>query len=170
MTQPNLTLPEDLRRFLGARRQLDYDASACEAGLVTLQALADLKWRYFPFDPQGTELETKDPRRGQGGCYLIKAFSLVKACSPDYEPDGLLLWIPEEERYGVWDPDHAFLGVFGPEVTWDVITKAPARYINAQWKGMFADAAAVECLEAWKRHDWFDQQAYTPVDPDDLVE
>jgi hypothetical protein len=87
---------------------------------------------------------------------------LVANCTGDYESTGLLLWLPLEQRYGIWDSSHCEIQVFGPAVTWDQIVAAPAAHINAGWTGMDPNAPAMENLVPWFAHPQSDRQIYNP--------
>jgi hypothetical protein len=82
---------------------------------------------YFPRPP--AEVDGRD----FGGIYQVPGVDLVASCTGDYDPEGLLVWFPEERSFGVADTDHELILLFGPEVSWPRITRSPARYINAQW-------------------------------------
>lgn len=127
-----LHLPDDLVDFLQAGRKLDYKASLCEAGLVTLYPLDRLQLRTFGMHCSSTPLTADDPHKGWSGCYEVPGVDLVAECKR-YAPAGLLVWFPNEQRYGVWDSSHDIIQVFSAETNWTEIIKAPWRYINAQW-------------------------------------
>ena len=78
-------------------------------------------------DPQG------DPHAGESGYYAIPAVNLV-ADAEGYEPEYILLWLPNEQAYGTWDTDHAELLVF-PDVSWTDIAADPLPFVAAQWDG-----------------------------------
>ena len=160
-SSPNLNLPQDLANFLQAGRSLDYNAAECEAGLVTLVEWASLKLERFPVDTQSTPLEEADPRRGDLGCYLVPAVNLTKEAE-GYDGTGLLLWLPEHQRYGTWDSSHPFLAAFPKATTWTDIAAHPLMYINAQWEGAFEDAAESEPLVPWPEHPYSAEQCYEP--------
>jgi hypothetical protein len=157
-----LKLPADLVAFLQAGRQLEYDPDTCEAGAVVLLPLEQLKVELFPMDCQSTEVEGQDPHEGELGCYLVEGVNLIAECSGGYDPVGLLLWLPREGRYAIWDNDHCYIGVFGPEVTWARIAAAPAQHINAQWVGAFPDSAVASCLVPWPKYRYNERQVYEP--------
>ena len=82
--------------------------------------------------------------------------NLVAECD-DYDPCGLLMWLPIERRYAVWDHGHWYMGVFDPEQTWTDIVQSPAKYINAQWDGEDSDVPATP-LKPWPIHRYGEQQ------------
>ena len=65
-----------------------------------------------------------------GGHYEVAAISLVDDCEHEYNPLGLLVWLPVEACFGSWDPDHWDLLTF-PGATWADIVANPARYLDA---------------------------------------
>ena len=94
-------LPDDLILFLRSGQQPRYDVSICEAGEIRFHALDQLVVKYFPMDPTGDD----DPHADDHGSYLVKGISLVASCD-DYDPEGLLIWLPLDQRYGIWDGEH----------------------------------------------------------------
>lgn len=159
----DLELPEDLVAFLRAGKQLEYDPTTCEAGAITLLALDSLRVEIFPMDCQSTDVAENDPHRGELGCYLVEGVNLVAACTAGYEVEGLLLWLPRDGRYGAWDSSHDEIVVFAKDVRWSHIAAAPARHINAQWAGMFEDAASVSDLVPWPLHPYNAEQFHRPL-------
>lgn len=125
-------LPPDAVAFLAEGRSLDYDASATEAGEITLHR-----------DPPAVSLEVvsgdsdwadHDPRAGDEGHYAVPALDLVATCD-DFDPSGILIWLPIEGCFGTWDADHWSITTF-PDVTWQDIVDDPATYLDAQWNGL----------------------------------
>jgi hypothetical protein len=143
----SLQLPDDLIAFLDSGGRLEYDPATCEAGEVTLLPLSALRLRTFTARG-GPAHQTGDPNFGRG-VYRVSGVDLIATCTGDYEPEGLLLWLPGERSFGVWDPSHDYLMVFGMEVSWSQIVKSPARYINAQWGFEDLDRAPAEFLCPW---------------------
>jgi hypothetical protein len=146
-----LDIPADLATFLDAGRQLEYDPADCEAGGVALHRRSDLRLRTFGAQCYGTPHEEADPHRGERGVYRIPGVDLVASCTGDFEPEGLLIWLPGEQRYGVWDSSHDYIMVFGREVTWSRIVECPHRFINAQWDFDDLDRAPAGFLVPWPK-------------------
>jgi hypothetical protein len=97
--------------------------------------------------------------------YLVLGVNLVRSCTGDYDPVGILLWLPVEKRYGVWDSSHCAIQMFGPEVTWEQIAAEPARHINAGWTGIDPTAPPMEDLVPWLEHPYGTRQVYVPQPP-----
>ena len=133
---PGLDLPADLVAFLSAGQQLEYDPSPCEAGALTLLPLAHLKLERFPVETGSLPGYPHDPHYPGTNSYLVLGVNLVASCGGGYDPVGLLLWLPVEQRYGIWDSSHCGIQVFGPEVTWGRIAADPVPHINAGWTGI----------------------------------
>jgi hypothetical protein len=142
-----LNLPRDLVQFLEDGRQLTYDSSLCECGLVRLLPLNQLVVEEFYVDSEGGVLEAIDPHRGEKGYYRVTAVDLVADCE-GYDPKGILIWLPELELFGTWDIDHWDMLVF-PGVTWKDIAANPERYLNAQWYPTEVDH---ELLKLWSSY------------------
>lgn len=90
-----------------------------------------------------------DPRFGEDGYYAVPAVSLTAECDA-YEPEFILLWLPNEMQYGSWDADHWVLSVF-PGVNWAKIVDQPAIYLNAQWD---ARSEVAEKFIPWPNYDF----------------
>lgn len=155
-------LPSDLVNFLNAKSELEYDASLCEAGKVTLLSVDRIRVARYPLDADNNEIPGNDPHKGEFGCYLVQAANLVAACTGDYEPEGLLLWLPIEQRYATWDSSHSAIEVFGPKVSWKDIAKRPVHYINAQW----GEGARTKPLVPWPNHAYSRKQLHSPQPAD----
>ena len=159
---PGLDLPTDLVAFLAAGKQLEYDPAACEAGAVTLLLPPKLKLERFPVEMSGSPFFEQDPHYPEVHSYLVLGVNLVASCTGGYDPVGLLLWLPVEKRYGVWDSSHCTIRMFGPEITWERIAAAPAQHINAGWTGIDLDAPPMEDLVPWPIHPYGEAQVYDP--------
>jgi hypothetical protein len=158
---PSLELPQDLAAFLAAGKQLEYDSSDCETGKVTLLPLAELRLELFPVDCQGMPVARQDPNHGSRGCYLVPGVSLL-ATAEGYDPEGLLLWLPREHRYGGWDGSHDGLSVYAETTTWTDIVREPAEHIDANWHSW---DSLMECPEPWHRCRRYHEQLHWPVVP-----
>ncbi|MES2463931.1 MAG: hypothetical protein V4671_25455 [Armatimonadota bacterium] len=120
-------LPSDAVDFLQKGRQLNYDPSECEPGKVGLHSLDSLTLGEI----WGNTDDEADPNFRKEGYYAIPAVSLSASCG-SYDPDYILLWLPNEKVFGSWDCDHWILTIF-EKVSWLDIVKTPAPYIGAQW-------------------------------------
>ena len=129
--QRGLNLPEDLVAFLNSGRKLEYDASRCECGRIGLLPLSSLEPGRVWVTPEFTALEESDPHKGEEGYYEVPAVNLVGEC-PAYDPEFILLWLPEDRLFGGWDSDHGILIVF-PDATWTDVVRDPLQYIQSQW-------------------------------------
>ena len=152
----DLNLRDDLVAFLRAGKQPEYDPATCDAGTITLLSLDQLKVEFFPMTSDSPE----DPHAGDEGSYLVRAVSLVASCD-DYDPVGLLLWLPLDGRYGLWDGEHGTLRVFGAEVTWSEIAGDLPKHLNAHWGP--EGAAPVSDLVPWGRHSYNPEQLSHPL-------
>jgi hypothetical protein len=159
---PGLELPDDLAAFLAAGKQLEYDPEPCEAGAITLLPLADLKLERFPVETSSLPVFEQDPHYPDVNSYLVLGVNLVASCTGDYEPVGLLIWLPVERQYGIWDSSHCGIQVFGPEVTWGRIAADPVPHINAGWTGIDRRAPKMTELVPWPVHPYEDRQVYEP--------
>ncbi len=75
--------------------------------------------------------------------YMLEGVDLI-AASDDYDPEGILVWFPQLDEFGFWDPDHAVIGLF-PKTPWAKIEKRLPQYINAQWN----DSPKHKLLRPW---------------------
>lgn len=163
---PDMNLPDDLRAFLAAGRRLEYDPDDSEAGAVELVPLQDLKIERFPVETG--PVPDQDPGYPGVNSFLVAGVNLVASCTGDYEPMGLLLWLPLEGRYGIWDSSHCGIQVFGPEVTWERIAANAAPHIDAGWTGFNSDSPAMEDLIPWPTQPRQDLPVYDvqPAEPE----
>lgn len=120
-------LDSELVEFLKSGREFKCDWSQIEAGPVGLHSIDELEegvvW-------MGTE-DPDDPNFEKDGYYEIPAISLTGTCE-SYDPEFILLWLPDQKRFGTWDCDHWMLFVFD-DATWSMIEADPAAYLDAQW-------------------------------------
>jgi hypothetical protein len=146
--QPSLRLPGDLRDFFAARRQLEYDASRCEAGRVTLLPLEKLRVQKYLTRPtrHGQVRRLDDDPHQEDGYYWVPAVNLVADCE-GYDPAGLLVWLPEDGLFGTWQSDWLSILVF-PGASWTDIAADPIRFIN----GAMGIGGVTEELKPWPRH------------------
>ena len=126
-----LNLPEDLIQFLKAGKQFDFGEDESEAGQVTLHRLEDLQLATVLVDSEEAPFQKEDPNAGRDGAYEVPAVSLSAECD-GFDPEFILLWLPEEGLFGSWDSDHYDLYVF-LNATWNDIVANPIPYLDAQW-------------------------------------
>ncbi len=99
----------------------DYDIKKSEPGKIILHSPKDLKLGEIYFEGS-TSIKSY---------YKVPAINLVKNCEA-YEPDYILLYLPNEKKYASWDTDHWVITIFN-KATWNDIKKNPTIYLNAQW-------------------------------------
>ena len=128
----HLRLPQDLVTFLRGKRELVYEPEHCECGAVKLVALEEITLSAFYVDSENAPWVNQDPHAGKYGYYSVPGVNLVVACD-GYDPDGILIWLPDVELFGTWDCDHWNLLIF-PSATWADIVADPVKYLNAQWR------------------------------------
>ncbi|MBI5352340.1 MAG: hypothetical protein HZB50_06840 [Chloroflexi bacterium] len=124
--------PQDLVSFLKSGEQLSYDTDECEPGQISLLSFDELSLGEVYIDSEESPLAKKDPHAGEEGYYSVPAINLVADCD-GYDPEGILIWLPDQKVFGTWDIDHWDVLIF-PDVTWSDIVSDPAKYINAQWE------------------------------------
>ena len=132
MTNKKPNLPQDLIDFLRNKKRLRYDYALCQAGKIKLKNIHDLSIEDVYVDSEESPLSKDDPNAGKKGYYAVPAISLVAECQ-GYDPDGILVWVPDISMFGSWDCDHWDLLVF-PNITWTQIAANPLPFINAQWQ------------------------------------
>jgi uncharacterized protein (TIGR02996 family) len=157
-----LRLPEALVTFLAEGKQLTYDPEDCEAGAVTLPSLPELKLERFPVETSGSSFRKQDPHYPGLHSYLVLGVNLTVSCTGDYEAVGLLIWLPIERRFAVWDSSHCRIQVFGPDITWEQIAAAPVPHIEAGWTGFHSESPPMEEFVPWLAHPYGDEQVYEP--------
>ena len=123
--------PKDLVDFLKQGNQLTYNPAKCEAGQIALLAFDKLVLGEVYIDSEESPLAKNDPHVGEKGYYAVPAINLVADCD-GYDPEGILIWLPEQKVFGTWDIDHWDVLIF-PNATWSDIASDPIKFINAQW-------------------------------------
>ncbi|UWX55747.1 hypothetical protein NYZ99_04805 [Maribacter litopenaei] len=117
----NMDLPKDLTEFLKAKSELIYDHKTVEPDFVGI----------IDFDKLELGKVWIEGNISGKSYYEIPAINLTDQCE-HYDPEYILLYLPNEKLYGTWDSDHWKLYVF-PNTNWTDITKNPAEFINQQW-------------------------------------
>ena len=110
----------ELENYLKSDEKLAYDFSKAEPGEVRLCSMDELKLGVVWVSPESGD-----------GYFEIPAVSLTNYCEA-YEPEYILLWLPNEQVYGAWDCDHWELIIY-EDASWSDIANDPVSYINAQW-------------------------------------
>jgi hypothetical protein len=126
-----LPLPSETLRFLRAERTLDYDVEESEVGRIRLVEPDDLELDEIEISAGDSDLAELDPYDFLGGSYHVEVVNLV-AESDDYDPAGILGWIPAYRSFGSWDTEHGTLLLF-EGAKWADIVKDPRRYLDEQW-------------------------------------
>ncbi len=155
---PDLHLPSDLVDFLTSGKQLEYDPEECDAGAVTLIPLAQLGLQRFPVETSGESWFKDDPNAPGVNSYLVLAVDLIASCNDDYDPAGLLLWLPIERRYAAWDSSHCVIDQLPPAITWEQIASDPIPYIETSLGGCLP----ADRLVPWLSHHYGNSQVYEP--------
>ena len=154
-------LPSDLEAFLQGNGSLDYDTSDCDAGRVTLVPFHDLHPIYFPVETSSFPNFTDDPNHPKVNSYLVLAINLTAECNDEYRPEGILIWLPIENRYGFWDDSHCTISMFPIETTWRDIVSSPLKYLDACCGG---DEIGLETLVPWPNHPYHNAQVHDPLE------
>ncbi|MGI4790524.1 MAG: hypothetical protein ACRYFS_16935 [Janthinobacterium lividum] len=125
-----LSLPEDLQKYLQDVGQFQYDLAQVEYGELRLKSLTKLEADEVKVSLYYTPLAQADPHAEEAGWYVMPAVVLTEPCA-EY-PDVQFLWLPTENLYGISDIEHQTLQVF-PNTVWSDIISDPIRYLNAPW-------------------------------------
>lgn len=155
-----MSVPEELRKFLSAKKLLEYDPQQCECGKVTLLRPRQLRLRPYTIFTNEMQEVYGDPRRGKG-CYLVPAVDLVATCE-HYDPIGIFIWIPKVKMFGRWDSDHHVIKVLTTRhvrgnsayieaALWEDILADPALFLSAAWG---RDQTISKLLLPWPKFRW----------------
>jgi hypothetical protein len=106
-----MNLENSLTEFLKSGKKLEYDHDKAEPGFVGLCSFKEIKKDIIYLE---------GPKKGKS-YYEIPAVSLTNE-NEFYEPEFILLWLPNEKLYGTWDCDHWDLYVF-ENTNWEDIEK-----------------------------------------------
>jgi len=147
LNMDDMLLPKDLVDFLKSGKELEYDAGKCEPGQISLLSVDELTISEMYVDSEESPLAKKDLHAGVEGYYPVPAVNLVADCD-GYEPEGILIWLPDQKVFGTWDSDHWDILVF-PNTTWSDIASNPTIYINAQWE---PDGVKCEYFEPFPKY------------------
>ena len=156
--------PADLEAFLMDSAQLAYDAESCDVGRVVLVPLYDLCAVQFPVETTSFPNFDEDPNYPNVNSYLVTAFNLTAECNDDYRPEGILIWLPVEQRYGFWDDSHCTISMFSESISWADIVASPQEFLNACCGG---DELELETLVPWNDHPHHGSQIYDPIPLED---
>lgn len=136
-------LPDDLIAYLSQESNRSLSLPEGEVRRLTFHAPEAIPLRRFDVDSYGLhnagELK-EDPDETRE----YEAYDLIASCD-GYDPDGILAWFPEWQRYGSWDCDHHTIITY-PDVTWTQIAAAPTWYVNGQW---FPENVRHEMVNPW---------------------
>jgi len=88
-----------------------------------------------------------DPHQEEG-YYSVPAVNLVAACD-GYDPDGILIWLPDEGLFGTWQSDFLSISFF-PGVSWSDIVVDPIRFINRAIG--IGECDIMEEMKPWPKH------------------
>jgi hypothetical protein len=114
-----------------------------EPGEVGVLPLADLETSEIWI---GTD-DPKDPNHQKAGYYSVPAISLTGECEA-YDPEFILLWLPDQGKFGTWDSDHWILLVF-EDADWPAIQNDPAPHLVAQWNSRSVSSTR---FQPWHRY------------------
>jgi hypothetical protein len=125
-------VPRDVLEFLMSGKSLEYDVENSEVGRIRLCSARDLKAVEIDISSDESEFSDLDPYAFMEGHYRAEGVNLV-AESDNYEPLGILGWIPRYHCFGSWDSEHETLMLF-EGATWSDIVANPGAYLDEQWQ------------------------------------
>jgi hypothetical protein len=123
-------LPSDCLRFLEAGQQLDYCAERTSIGRIHLNHARELAPRIARLRPRGQK-SIDDPYAHLDGSYAVELIGLVRE-SDDYDPAGLLCWIPSLASFGSVDEEHSTV-ISYTGADWNDIVRNPVGHLDSQW-------------------------------------
>lgn len=126
-------LPPEVLEFLKAGKSLDYDVSKSTVGPIRFVDSSRVKVEEIEVTSDNSNVGEFDPYDFLGGSYHVDVINLV-AESADYDPFGILGWVPVYRAFGSWDVEHRTLLLF-ETATWSDIVRDPRRYLDEQWVG-----------------------------------
>jgi len=129
-----LNLPQDLVDFISQSKSLSYDEEKCVIGHIELVPIKSLiRGRIYVDKIVSNQDDLKM------GYYVVPAVDLIAECE-GFDAWGILVWLPDIQKFGTWDSDHRELKVFS-KAKWSDIIEYPIKYLNAQWKPTGAEIA-----------------------------
>lgn len=122
-----LNLPQDLVDFIKYGKNLSYDEEKCVIGHIELVPIESLmRGRIYVDKIVSNQNDLRE------GYYIIPAVDLIAECE-GFDAWGILVWLPDIQKFGTWDCDHRELKVF-LKAKWSGIVADPIKYLNAMWK------------------------------------
>ncbi len=152
------TLPDDLINFLRQSRQLEYDVPNSTIGPIRMKTEKDLELNTISFYP-ATQSIIDDPYSDLDGLYIAEVIDLISE-SEDYDPEGLLCWVPSLKSYACIDAEHGTVLKF-MDTTWSDISENPIAYLDAQWDFVSIDTKS-EIILPWL-HFPFELEEYDQI-------
>ncbi len=129
-----LNLPQDLVDFISHGKSLSYDEEKCIIGHIELVPIESLmRGRIYVDKIVSNQNDLRE------GYYIVPAVDLIAECE-GFDAWGVLVWLPDIQKFGAWDCDHRELRVFS-KAKWSNIVEDPIKYLNAQWKSTGAEIA-----------------------------
>jgi hypothetical protein len=145
-----IDLPSDLAAFLRDKRTPQL-ATVCY-GRLDLIPLDELCVQTIAVSPTLAPFADQDPHDGWGG-YLVPVINLNRKVPDTCCPSCLLVWLPNERRYGSVDQDHGDLMMFMPDVTWSQIAANPEAFVLAT-ESCGNEGLRMEYLKPWPQYPW----------------
>ncbi len=135
-------IPDDLQNFLATNEDRRFtfernEESEMEVDSFEFYAPNEVKLSRFTIDTYEYHLNHNETGNDPELRYDIQGVDLIRDCG-GYEPEGILIYIPEFQEYGSWDCDHGLIAVY-PNVGWSTIETRLVDYVNAQWYPQLAE-------------------------------
>lgn len=125
-----IELPSDCLRFLEAGQQFAYCPDGTSIGRIHLKHAGELVARMARLHPDGQGV-IDDPYAHLDGNYAVELIDLVRE-SDDYDPEGLLCWIPAIKSFGSVDEEHS-TAISYTGAAWSDIVRDPIGHLDSQW-------------------------------------
>lgn len=125
-----LRLPGGVTEYLQAHRTFEYDVDDSELGAISLRLPRDLQEAVLPLRV-GRQRVAQDPYAGIDGRYQVTCVDLVCEAE-EFDPIGLLGWLPEISAFGCVDVEHGTILSFG-DTDFPAIVSNPLLYLESQW-------------------------------------
>lgn len=128
------SLPDDLIEFYTLGGLLEVAESYSDSFLA-IRPLAELKLEPIEIEPCVADFFLPHPDSVTLNAFPMAGVNLAVISAGEYDAHRLLVWLPEIERYAIWNSlDHS-VRLFNKHVHWQTIVETPSRVLPDRAEG-----------------------------------
>ena len=125
-----MQLPDGVVEYLQSHRTFEYDVEESELGAITLRRPDDLSESVIQLQI-GRQKAAQDPYAGIDGRYQVTSVDIV-ADAEEFDPIGLLAWLPTISSFACIDAEHGTILSFGTADFQEIVAN-PLLFLESQW-------------------------------------